>query len=68
VISEALDYSLQELKTEIIEKDNSMFFRTKGDNNPVEDMDLIMAENIKGKVIMTVPKIGMLAVMMRTVD
>ena len=42
----------------IIEKENDRFFETKGDNNEVSDDGFVNQEQIYGKVIFTIPKIG----------
>lgn len=41
-------------------KNNVSYFRTKGDNNNTEDATLVSYENIYGKVILKIPKIGYL--------
>ena len=43
-----------------IEKSESgdIFFRTKGDNNNTEDATLVPSDNVYGKVILKIPKIG----------
>lgn len=33
-------------------------YRTKGDNNSISDHELVALENIKGKVVYTIPKVG----------
>lgn len=43
---------------DIVEDGGVKKYKTKGDNNPVPDTDLVNAENIRGKVIYTLPKIG----------
>lgn len=43
---------------EIIEKDGVATYKTKGDNNNIEDSETIKYENIEGKVIKVIPKIG----------
>lgn len=43
---------------EILEEDGVPKFRTKGDSNSVEDSELVAPENIKGRVVKVVPKIG----------
>lgn len=43
---------------EIVDQEGVACFRTKGDNNPVPDFELVNPENVKGKVIDVVPKIG----------
>lgn len=44
--------------TELITKDGIPSFRTKGDNNNTEDSELVDPEQIRGKIIKVVPKIG----------
>ncbi|WP_419823899.1 signal peptidase I [Anoxybacterium hadale] len=44
--------------TEIITKDGIPSYRTKGDNNNSEDIQLVKPEQIKGEIIKVVPKIG----------
>ena len=39
-------------------KDGNLLFRTKGDNNNSEDTALVSADNIYGRVILKIPKIG----------
>lgn len=43
-----------------IEKSNNgkIFFRTKGDNNNSEDAALVPSENVYGRVVLKIPKIG----------
>lgn len=41
-------------------KKGDIYFRTKGDNNNTEDTALVKSENIYGKVILRIPKIGYL--------
>lgn len=43
---------------EIVKKDNIICYRTKGDNNSVADSELVKPQDIKGKIIKVVPKIG----------
>ena len=43
---------------DIVKTEEEVEYRTKGDNNSGPDPDLIKGENIKGKVIYTVPKLG----------
>ncbi len=40
--------------------DGKISYRTKGDNNPIPDSSLVNYENIVGKVILKIPKIGYL--------
>lgn len=44
--------------TEIITKDGVPNYRTRGDNNNVEDSQLVSPEQIRGEIIKVVPKIG----------
>lgn len=47
--------------------DGQLYFRTKGDNNNVEDATLVPATNVYGKVILRIPLIGYLQyVLMQT--
>lgn len=54
----------------IIEKyklnDGTYEFRSKGDNNNVADDALVQQENILGKVILTIPKLGYLQMFLAT--
>lgn len=43
---------------QVVGSEKEKSFRTKGDNNNSEDRDLVLAGNIKGKIIKVVPKIG----------
>ncbi|MFA9399089.1 MAG: signal peptidase I [Clostridiaceae bacterium] len=40
------------------EQENQLKLKTKGDNNSAPDQDLVSLENVKGKVIHVIPKIG----------
>lgn len=51
---------------EIIEKDGSLMFRTKGDNNNVEDKELVSAENLVGIYRMRIPGAGNVAMFMQS--
>lgn len=44
----------------VISADMRPAFITKGDNNKVEDEELVKYENIIGKVVLTMPKVGAL--------
>ena len=48
------------------EKEGSVEFITKGDANRSIDNDIVKPENIMGKVIFVVPKLGFLATFVRT--
>lgn len=50
---------------EIIEKDGNREFRTKGDNNKVEDIKAVMYEDINGKVILKIPFLGSIILFMK---
>lgn len=43
---------------EVIEREKAKSFRTKGDNNNVEDRELVKPGDVKGRIIQVVPKIG----------
>jgi signal peptidase len=42
----------------VISADMRPAFVTKGDNNKVEDIDIVKYEDIIGKVVLTMPKLG----------
>ncbi len=44
--------------SEIIEEKGKKQFITKGDNNEVEDIEPVDVQNIYGKVVLVIPKIG----------
>lgn len=50
---------------DVIRKDNKSCFRTKGDNNSSEDFKLVEKDDIKGKVIGTIPKAGWITLLIR---
>lgn len=43
---------------DIVNEKNTMQFRTKGDNNSVSDKQLVKSEDIKGKMVYVIPKVG----------
>lgn len=43
---------------EIVTDKQKTKYRTKGDNNSISDHELVTPDNIKGKVVYTIPKIG----------
>lgn len=45
---------------EVLEEDNSLSFRTKGDNNDHEDFNPVLPEDIVGKVSFSIPYLGFL--------
>ncbi len=52
------DFLVSHRIIEIVEGQNGKGYRTKGDNNNTEDTDLVLPENVKGRVVQIVPKIG----------
>jgi signal peptidase len=50
----------------IYEEDGRTVYITKGDNNNVRDSQPVTAEQIKGKVIATIPKLGLLTFWLRS--
>lgn len=42
----------------IYEENGKYSFQTKGDNNSVEDIRLVLPEEVKGKYVFSIPKIG----------
>lgn len=53
-----------------IERDETVgiSFETKGDNNTVPDIERVMVENIKGKIVGVVPKVGYPTLIMKKKD
>jgi len=51
---------------EITEDENGIGFRTKGDSNSSADSELVRAEDIKGKIVKVVPKIGWLTLLIKS--
>lgn len=43
---------------DIVNHDNKTGYRTKGDNNAVADSELVQPEDIKGRMVSVIPKIG----------
>lgn len=54
------------LMKKIVEKD-TVRFETKGDANRSEDEDLIQSDNILGKVVLVIPKLGYLVEFSKTI-
>lgn len=50
---------------EITEKDGHKEYKTKGDNNQVEDSKFVLYENIKGKVMFKIPFLGTIILFMK---
>lgn len=51
---------------EIVEKDGDIMFRTKGDNNNIEDKELVPADNLVGIYRMRIPGAGNIAMFMQS--
>ncbi|KNY25546.1 signal peptidase I [Pseudobacteroides cellulosolvens] len=51
--------------TEIIKSDKTVY-RTKGDNNSIPDIDLVYPEQIKGKVLFVIPKLGWISMLLKS--
>lgn len=45
---------------EIIQEDGNVFYETKGDNNNTKDEELVKYEDIEGKFVFKIPKIGLI--------
>lgn len=52
--------------TEIIDKDGQLLFRTKGDNNSAEDMRLVKVDELKGKIVKVIPKVGLITMFIKS--
>jgi signal peptidase len=53
---------------EIVNNGNAECFRTKGDNNSVPDRLLVEPDQVKGKIVFVVPKIGWPTLLIRKSD
>lgn len=53
---------------DITEDENGKRFKTKGDNNSGEDQELVQPENIRGKVVYSIPKVGFLTLLIKSKD
>lgn len=42
----------------VFDDEQGLLFRTKGDNNTSEDIDLVKPQDLKGTIVYTVPKVG----------
>lgn len=51
---------------EIIDKDNQIFFRTRGDNNNADDKDLVPGDKLVGLYQTRIPGAGNIAMFMQT--
>jgi len=45
---------------EIVEQDGEEYYRTKGDNNNAPDTDLVSFNNIQGKIVFKISKMGVI--------
>lgn len=59
------DISISHRVIEILEKDGEKLYRTKGDNNSASDLELVYSNQIKGKVVATVPKVGWITLLLK---
>ena len=50
---------------DIYKENNSLFFITKGDANDDPDTDPVYSENVIGKVIYNIPKIGWIPILIK---
>lgn len=50
---------------EVLQLDGITKYRTKGDKNNICDSELVKYENIEGKVIVTLPKVGKLILLLQ---
>ena len=62
----AKDFYIIHRVIDIYNEDNKAVYITKGDNNNVRDSLPVAAEQIKGKVIATVPKLGLITFLLRS--
>ncbi len=51
---------------EITKKNNQIIFKTKGDANPTDDLNEITSNQIKGRVVFSLPWLGYLSVWLKT--
>ena len=45
---------------DVISKEGEVFYKTKGDNNNAEDDELVLAENVEGKCVFKISKVGVI--------
>lgn len=50
---------------EVVNEDNKIYYRTKGDANEIDDAKLTPYENVIGKVIFSIPLLGYLSTFMQ---
>lgn len=53
--------------SDIINKDGKIYFQTKGDNNTSVDSDLVIYENIEGKYVFKIEKIGLIVLKFQSI-
>ena len=58
----AEEYTILHRVIDIVEAEGAIFYITKGDANDKVDMEPVLADNVVGKVIFTIPKIGWIAI------
>jgi signal peptidase len=51
---------------DITQAEGSRLFITKGDDNPIPDSDPVFPAQIKGKLILTIPKLGWISIHLKT--
>ena len=51
---------------EIQETEGAKFFITKGDDNDEPDTDPVIPQNVVGKVVFTIPKIGWASIVVKS--
>ena len=59
------DVSVLHRVIEIDGEDRVEYFVTKGDANSSPDADPVIPENIVGKVVLTIPKVGWVSIMIK---
>ncbi|MGF3105778.1 signal peptidase I [Rossellomorea sp. DUT-2] len=62
------DIKISHRVIDIIKKEGKTLYVTKGDNNSVKDSEPVHPEEIKGKIIYTVPKIGWPTLLIKSED
>jgi len=50
----------------IISQGGARLFQTKGDDNPAPDPELVLPAQIRGKLILTIPKLGWIQIYLKT--
>lgn len=70
-IGDIIQYKIQNVSTihrvhDIIREENSLTFITKGDANTAADVNSVSSHQITGKAIFTIPKIGLVPLMLKS--